>query len=122
MKNLISIVEIPTNEFNRAVKFYQAVLSISIDEVDMGGTKMGVFPGDNGTVSVALVNGLDYKPTSDGAIIYFDAGKDLLPLLGKIEQAGGKIILPKTEISADMGYFALFTDTEGNKLGLHSTE
>lgn len=34
-----------------------------------------------------------------------------------IEQAGGKIIIPKTEIP-DMGYFAIFTDTENNTLGL----
>jgi len=38
----------------------------------------------------------------------------------KIHEAGGKIILPKTLIDEQSGYMALFTDTEGNTVGLHS--
>ena len=120
MKNLISIVEIPTTDFSRAVTFYKVILNVSIEEVDMGGTKMGVLPSTGETVSVTLVNGSDYKPTTEGTVVYFNAGKDLQPTLDKIEQNGGKIIVPKTEISPEMGFFALFIDTEGNKLGLHS--
>ncbi len=121
MKNLISIVEIPTTDFSRAVKFYQAVLGVSIEEIDMDGTQMGVFPSDGETVNVVLVKGTDYKPTADGAVLYLNAGNDLQPTLEKVEQNGGQVIVPKTEISAEMGFFALFIDTEGNKLGLHSS-
>jgi predicted enzyme related to lactoylglutathione lyase len=120
MQNLISIVEIPTTEFSRAVKFYENVLGVRIEKVDMGGTRMGVLPAGDGTINVVLVNGEEYKPTADGAVIYLNAGGDLNPTLSKIESNGGKVIVPKTEISPEMGYFALFTDTEGNKLGLHS--
>jgi predicted enzyme related to lactoylglutathione lyase len=28
--------------------------------------------------------------------------------------------VPKTEINPEIGYFALFIDPEGNKMGLHS--
>lgn len=121
MKNLVSIVEIPTSDFARAVTFYKEILGISIEEVEMGGTQMGVLPGNGETVNVVLVKGNDYKPTTDGAVIYLNAGKDLEPMLTKVEKNGGKVILPKTEISPEMGFYALFTDTEGNKLGLHST-
>ncbi|HEY5745906.1 MAG TPA: VOC family protein [Chryseolinea sp.] len=120
MKNLISIVEIPTVNFSRAVTFYQAILGIRIEEVDMDGTKMGVLPSDEGTVNVVLVKGNDYKPTTDGTVVYLNAGDDLQTMLDKIETNGGKILVPKTEISPEMGFFAMFTDTEGNKLGLHS--
>ncbi|MBX3239536.1 MAG: VOC family protein [Chitinophagaceae bacterium] len=120
MKNLISIVEIPTTDFARAVTFYQSILDVSIEEVDMDGTQMGVFPNEEGTVNLLLIKGGDYKPSTDGAIIYLNAGKDLQPILDKVEQNEGQIIVPKTEISPEMGYFALFIDTEGNKLGLHS--
>ncbi|HEX8357122.1 MAG TPA: VOC family protein [Segetibacter sp.] len=122
MTNFISIVEIPTTDFPRAVKFYQSILGVSIEEVDMGGTKMGVLPGDEEAVNVVLVKGDDYKPTTDGAVVYINAGKNLQPTLDKIETSGGKVIVPKTEISPEMGYFALFMDTEGNKLGLHSKD
>jgi predicted enzyme related to lactoylglutathione lyase len=122
MKNLISIVEIPVTNFTRAVKFYQTILDISIDEVDMAGTQMGVLPSDGETVHVVLAKGSDYKPTTDGAVLYLNAGNDLQPTLDKIKQSGGQVIVPKTEISAEMGFFALFIDTEGNKLGLHSIQ
>lgn len=46
MKNLVSIIEIPTADFSRAVTFYQILTDLKIEEVDMGSTKMGVFPGD----------------------------------------------------------------------------
>ena len=120
MNNLISIVEIPTADFARAVKFYQTVLGLAIEEMEMDGNQMGVLPNENGTVNVVLVKGTDYKPTTDGAVLYLNAGDDLQPMLDKVEQNGGQVILAKTEISPEMGYFALFIDTEGNKLGLHS--
>ncbi len=122
MNNLISIVEIPTTDFPRAVKFYQAILGVAIEEIEMDGNQMGVLPNEEGTLNVVLVKGSDYKPTTDGAVIYINAGYDLQPTLDKIEQNGGQVILPKTEISPEMGYFALFIDVEGNKLGLHSAQ
>ena len=122
MNNLISIVEIPTTDFPRAVKFYQAILGVAIEEIEMDGNQMGVLPNEEGTLNVVLVKGSDYKPTTDGAVIYINAGNDLQPTLDKIEQNGGQVILPKTEISPEMGYFALFIDVEGNKLGLHSAQ
>lgn len=120
MNNLISIVEIPTADFSRAVKFYQSILNVSIEEIDMYGTQMGVLPNEEGTVNLCLVKGNDYKPTTDGAVVYLNAGNDLQPMLDKVEQNGGQVIVPKTEISPEIGFFALFIDTEGNKLGLHS--
>jgi predicted enzyme related to lactoylglutathione lyase len=120
MKNLISIVEIPTIDFSRAVKFYQAILDVAIEEVDMDGVKMGVFPGNGEGVSVALIRGNDYKPSLDGTIVYLNAGDDLQIVLDKVERNGGKVVVPKSEISPEMGFFAMFIDTEGNKLGLHS--
>ncbi|RYG11330.1 MAG: VOC family protein [Chitinophagaceae bacterium] len=121
MSNIISIVEVPTSDFARAVKFYQSILEITIEEVDMGGTQMGVLLSEPGAVSMVLVKSDDYKPTTDGAVFYLNAGNDLNPMLGKVAENGGQILVPKTEISPEMGFFALFVDTEGNKLGLHST-
>ena len=115
-------VEVPTTDLDRAITFYQHILDIRIDEVDMGNTRMGVLPGANGAAAVVLVNGEGYVPTQTGTLAYLEAGDDLQPILDKVSKHGGQVILPKTEISPEMGYFALFTDTEGNKLGLHSTK
>jgi uncharacterized protein len=120
MKNLISIVEIPTVEFARATRFYQTILNISMEEINMDGILMGLFPGDEGAVSVALTNSSQYKTSADGVVVYFNAGDDLQVVLDKIKVNGGKIMIPKTDIGSGMGFYAIFTDTEGNKVGLHS--
>lgn len=122
MRNLISIVEIPAADFSRAVSFYKKILGVNIEEIDMGGTRMGVFPGDRTTVSVALIHSAESKPSTHGTTVYFNTEADLQVTLEKIEPNGGTVIVPKTEISPEMGFFALFTDTEGNKLGLHSAQ
>ena len=120
MNNLISIVEIPIADFPRAVKFYQTILGVTIEEMEMDGVQLGVLPNDEGTVNVVLAKGTDYKPSADGALLYLNAGEDLQPTLDKVGQNGGQVILPKTPISPEMGFFALFIDSEGNKMGLHS--
>ncbi|ATA67644.1 glyoxalase-like domain protein [Capnocytophaga canimorsus] len=122
MKNLISIVEIPTTDFSRAVTFYKALLNIDIEEIDMDGTQMGVLLSENEGVNVSLIKDENVQPSINGTMVYFNAETDLQPILDKVEPNGGKIILPKTEISPEMGFFALFSDTEGNKIGLHSPE
>lgn len=53
-------------------------------------------------------------------VAYLNGGADLAPMLACLEQAGGAVVVPKTEIGNDFGFFAHFVDTEGNKVGLHS--
>jgi uncharacterized protein len=120
MKTLISIVEIPTSNFSRAVAFYQAILAITIEEIEIEGVRMGLFPNDGEGISVQLINGSEYKPSGDGTIVYLNGGNDLQKVADKIKTNGGKIVVPKTEIGPEMGFYAIFNDTEGNKLGLHS--
>jgi predicted enzyme related to lactoylglutathione lyase len=45
---------------------------------------------------------------------------DLSLPLSKVAAAGGKVVMPKTKISDDIGYMAFFIDPEGNSIGLHS--
>jgi len=120
MENLINWFEIPATDFNRAVSFYKAILGVEIQETEMFGTKMGFFPTDGKNVSGAIVQGADYKPSTDGVLAYLNGGKDLQTVLGKIENNNGKIIVPKTQLSPEMGYFGMFIDTEGNKIAVHS--
>ncbi|HMR42877.1 MAG TPA: VOC family protein [Saprospiraceae bacterium] len=120
MNNFINWFEIPVTDFERAKNFYSTILGIEIKEADFYGTKMGFFPTDGQNVSGAIVQGEDYKPSSDGAVLYLNGGNDLQNVLDRIPEDAGAIIVPKTQISPEMGYFAMFIDTEGNKLALHS--
>ena len=122
MENLINWFEIPATDFSRAVSFYKAILGLEIKEAEMFGSKMGFFPTDGTNVSGAIVQGEDYQPSTDGVVAYLNGGDDLQTVLDKVESNNGKVIVPKTQISPEMGFFALFMDTEGNKLGLHSAQ
>jgi predicted enzyme related to lactoylglutathione lyase len=103
-----------------AVTFYAAILNLEIHETEMFGSKMGFFPSDGKNVSGALVQGDGYSPSANGVVAYLNGGDNLQHVLDKIESNNGKVLVPKTQISPEMGYFALFTDTEGNKMALHS--
>lgn len=120
MNNLINWFEIPATDFKRAVIFYQTILGTPIEEKELFGTWMGFFPSDGTNVSGAIVQGADYTPSSEGVLAYLNGGNDLQSVLEKAAAAGGKVIVPKTQISPEMGYFGMFIDTEGNKMAVHS--
>lgn len=122
MENLINWFEIPASDFSRAVTFYKAILGKEIEEAEMFGTKMGFFPTDGKNVSGAIVQGEDYKPATTGVLAYLNGGNDLQAVLSRVEASGGKILVPKTQISPEMGYFGMFMDTEGNKMAVHSMQ
>lgn len=121
MENVINWFEIPVSDFKRAVSFYKAILNVEIVEADMFGTKMGFFPSDGKNVSGAIIQGDDYTPSTDGVLAYLNGGADLQIVLDKVELNNGTIIVPKTQISPEMGYFGMFIDTEGNKMAVHSS-
>ena len=121
MQNLVNWFEIPATDFKRAVSIYKEILGVEIKETEMFGTKIGFFPTDGTNVSGALVQGEDYKSSTDGILAYLNGGNDLQILLDKDEPNNAKIIVPKTQISPEMGYFGLFIDTEGNKMAVHSS-
>lgn len=120
MRNMINWFEIPVADFDRARRFYAAVLDAPLEAMDMDGTRMGMFPSDGNNVSGAIVHGEDYVPGMQGPLVYLAGGDDLSPMLARVGAAGGKVIVPKTRISPEFGFFALFIDTEGNRVGLHS--
>jgi hypothetical protein len=61
-----------------------------------------------------------YKPGMDGALVYLNANPSIQTVIDKIEDAGGKTILPRTKIGEDIGYMAFFIDSEGNRMALHA--
>lgn len=113
--------EIPTTDLTRAMTFYSTVLETDFHVENFGGGNMAVFNRSQPeAVSGCLVQSEHIKPSASGTVVYFNAGDDLALPLGRVEANGGKIIVPKTLITPEIGYFAVFADTEGNTVGLHS--
>ena len=119
MSNAVSWFELPATNFQRALNFYNQVLGAELQPIEMDGVKMGFFPHSDGGVGGAVVYGEGYQPASEGSIIYLNGGADLSVPLARVEQAGGKIVMPKTGIGEN-GFYAMFLDSEGNRVAFHS--
>ena len=116
MRKIISWVEVPATDINRAASFYSKVLNIEMKVLDFGEEKMACFPGREG----AIYQSPDFNSSKDGVLVSFYTEKGLDNALTIATENGGEIVQPKTKIEAEgRGYFALIVDTEGNKVGLY---
>lgn len=118
--NALNWFEIPVNDFPRAQAFYEKVLGRPIPPMEMGPTIMGFLSDESAAAGGALVKGEGAIPSQTGTMVYLNGGDDLAPMLARVEGAGGRIAVPKTDIGNNFGFYAVFIDTEGNKVGLHS--
>ena len=128
-KNAISWFEIPATDLDRAAKFYEAIFNITLIPMELPDFKMRMFPLEDmmgvGGALVSIANEVNtdnfYQPSSThGVLIYLNANPDVQQILDRVEATGGKIVVPKTEISPEHGFMGIFLDTEGNRIGLHS--
>lgn len=114
--------EIPSTDFDRAVGFYETVMGATLRREKMGdGPTMAIFPYAEGGVGGSVMEPSPHMlPSTDGVVIYLNAGPDLAGPLSRVEGAGGRITMPKTLICEEIGYMAHFIDSEGNRMALHS--
>ena len=119
MANALTWFEIPTLDLDRAVRFYETVLAVRLKREVFGGVPHAIFPAGESDASGALIQDGRRKPSADGALIYLDAAGKLDACLDRLRSAGGTLVLPRTDIGAP-GFIAVFRDTEGNAVALHS--
>ena len=123
-KNAVSWFEIPTADLDRAQKFYETIFGITLIPLDVQNLKMRMFPIEDPTSGIggALCYNKDfYKPSpTEGPLLYLNANPDVQDILDRVENAGGKIVVPKTQISPEYGHMAVLIDSEGNRIALHS--
>lgn len=120
MKKLVSFFEIPAADFSRAVKFYEAVLNLKLNVLDCGTEKMAFFLEEEEVTPGAISWAADFLPSKNGVLVSLNV-EDMEETLSCIKENGGIIVREKTKIESDCrGYFAMFSDSEGNTLGLYS--
>lgn len=121
-KNALAWFEIPAEDFERARRFYSTIFAYEMPVMPMGDSTLGILPYDSaaGGVGGAINKQKSAKPSPQGTLVYLSAGDDLAPVLGRVTGASGRVVMPKTMVTPEIGYIALFEDTEGNIVGLHS--
>jgi predicted enzyme related to lactoylglutathione lyase len=120
MKNLCAMFEISVEDFDRAKEFYEKILGIEITEMNVLNTQIGMFPIKE-YLNWGCISKCDqHRPSKDGTLIYLNADNDLAGMLEKVKSAGGEILTPKTKLNDQFGFLAVFLDTEGNRIALHS--
>lgn len=82
--------------------------------------EMCVFSHSEPNTGGALCRMEGLQPGPSGPLIYLNAGEDLRPALSRVGAAGGSIVMPRTLLSPEIGAIAVFRDSEGNHVGLHS--
>ena len=117
---VVAWFEIPSVDFDRAVRFYEAALDIKLNRQEIGGQPIAVFGYEEPATGGAIVHSPSMTPSEDGVIVYLNAQPSVDATLARVEKAGGKTDGPVIKLPHDIGYIAFFTDTEGNRLGLHS--
>jgi len=122
-KDAVHWFEIPAADFDRAVRFYETIFAFRMNPMPIpNGPKMAMFPVLPGEgVGGAICHHPEwYVPSKAGTLVYLNADPDLATVLARIEPAGGKVVVPKTQISEAHGYMAVFLDSEGNRVALHA--
>ena len=116
----INWFEVPTSNLDRAAKFYETVLDVKLQRESMGPMQMAVFPHERPQPTGCLIAADGYRPDARGTTIYLNLKDDLAKPLARVEKAGGKVLLGKTALPDNIGFFAQFQDSEGNRVGFYS--
>jgi predicted enzyme related to lactoylglutathione lyase len=109
----ICYLEIPANRAEDSAEFYSSIFGWTVRTRGDGNLAFD----DTKSVSGTWVKDSDRTPDEQTRVyIMVDSTADALQ---QIEQAGGKILTPRTDIGPNMGAFAAFADPVGNEFGLY---
>ncbi len=119
MANQFVWVDIPVLKLDRAIRFYSAVIGMEVQKNEYPGMSIGTLPHKDGEVGGCLYLSDKVKPSVDGPLVYLNAHGRIDEAIDAVEPSGGKILTPKESIGP-YGFRAIFLDTEGNRVALHS--
>jgi hypothetical protein len=115
--NAVEWFEIPTADFDKSIPFYNRVLGLQLEAKPFGPNRIAIFPHEEPGPGGCLMEGPGMVPSGTGSVVYLPTA-NIDNAIAQVEAAGGKVMVPKTPIGPDMGFFARFLDCEGNVVGL----
>jgi len=116
---LFGYVAIPTIDFERARRFWGAILGQDLARREGGPFPMAYLPDSSGGIRGHLFQLDGFSPSCQGAILYLNLGLAIDEVLDRVVRGGGRVVHPHTSLGPGKGRWALFLDSEGNRLALH---
>ncbi|MBA5763976.1 VOC family protein [Vibrio sp. 404] len=125
MHNPIGWFEIYVSDIERAIAFYQNVFKVTLEPVnDPNGSDIVMWSFGSAMQSYgatgALVKMDGIKVGGNSTLVYFSC-QDCSVEAKRAEMAGGQLKQAKMAIG-EYGFISLVADTEGNIIGLHSSQ
>ena len=120
--NAINWFEIPTRDMDRAVRFYEQLLGVTLKREIFGDMPHAVFVPegrDDRSVAGALVTAPHLTPGRSGTVVYLYCADGVQATLARALKQGAQVALPHLNIGEN-GFIAIIDDLEGNRVGLHS--
>lgn len=120
--NAINWFEIPTRDMDKAVRFYEQTLGVTLKRESFGGMPHAVFTTqghDARSVAGAIVTAPHLTPGSKGSVVYLYCKDGVKAALARAQAAGATVALPHMDIGEN-GFIAIIDDLEGNRVGLHA--
>ncbi|MFQ2606754.1 VOC family protein [Aeromonas caviae] len=116
--NIAIHFEIPVQDLERAIRFYEGVFETVLEWVQIDGNEMALFPLESGTAgcSGALAKGESYVPSLDGTRIYLRVA-DIEGAMARALASGGACLYPVTRVREGLRV-AECRDCEGNRIAL----
>lgn len=120
--NPVGWFEIYVQDMARAKAFYESVLGVQLQRLGGLDLEMWAFPMQDGVpgASGALVK-MDAIASGGNSIMVYFSCADCAVEAARALAAGGLVFREKFSIGP-YGFVALVADTEGNMIGLHSTQ
>ncbi len=119
MANTVVWCDIPVLDFDRAIRFYSAVLGAPVQKQDFPGMSFALLPGSDPAVTGCIYQSDTEKPSDHGPLIYFNCDGRLDAAEAAVMPNGGKVLLTKHAIGPH-GFRTVILDSEGNRIALHS--
>ena len=120
MQNSVVWSEIAVSDLKRAAAIYEKLLDTELAFDKFGPFRLALFPHGEQGVGGCLMHGEGYEPSGKGTVTYLAATPGIDAALERARAAGGKILMPKTQLPGNQGWIAQVQDCEGNRIGLHA--
>ena len=119
MANHIVWVDIPVLDLDRAIRFYSAVIGAQVEKQEYPGMAIGSIPHKDVEAAGCLYLSDAVKPSAEGPLVYLNVHGRIDEAVEAVEPSGGRVLQPVESIGP-FGFRAIFLDTEGNRMALHS--